>query len=171
MMPENELMCALIDGGVVNDVCLDQRGEEVQCMGTLRVYYIEGENRQTERKLICGGVSHAHRHKMHWLQGSVFQGHTKLNACDAAGVLRSFGACKSVEQASIDTGLSRETIGPLYDRLRMAAALVAESQRESVVFEGCQVKADETVIRKEKVYEATENSRKRVGTIHHSVMF
>ena len=40
-----------------------------------------------------------------------------------------------------------------------------------VVFEDCQVEADESVIRKERVYKTEgDGSKKRVGTIHHSVI-
>ena len=38
MTSESDTMCALIDGGFVNDVCLDQRGVEVPCGGVLLVH-------------------------------------------------------------------------------------------------------------------------------------
>ena len=81
--------------------------------------------------------------------GSVFQGHHKLDALDVSGVLQCFGKGASVEITAQDTGLHRTTVGPLLDRLRMAACLVAEDQRAGVVFEHCQVGADESVVRKE----------------------
>ena len=169
MLPEEEAIRSLLDGGFANDVCLDQRGEEAPCRGVLNVYYNKG-SAQTQRYLMCGGVPHKQRHKMHWLRGSVFEGHVKLNANDVAGVLHCFGTSKGVDPTSSDTGLGRDTIGLLFDRLRMAASLVAQHHRDSVVFESCQVEADETVIRKERVYMATSNGRVRVGTIHHSVI-
>ena len=71
----------------------------------------------------------------------------------------------------MDTGLHRTTVGPLLDRIRMASALVAQDTRDHVVFECCQLEADETVVRKEKVYrKQTNGSKVRTGTIHHSVL-
>ena len=40
--------------------------------------------------------------------------------------------------------LHRTTVGHLYDRLRMATAMVAAFQRETLVLENCQVEADES---------------------------
>ena len=81
-------------------------------------------------------------------------------AADACGIVHCFGLAKDVETTSSDTGLSRRTVGLLLDRLRLASALVAEFQRETLVFEDCQVEADETVIRKERVYETLPNGEK-----------
>ena len=67
------------------------------------------------------------------------------------------------------TGLHRNTVGPLLDRLRMTAALVAQEKREHIIFEDCQVEANESVVRKERVYD-TADGQQRVGTIHHSVV-
>jgi hypothetical protein len=71
---------------------------------------------------------------------------------------------------ALDSGLGRSTARTLFDGLHMAATLVARAHRESVVFEKCQVEADETVVRKEKVYEEKPGQpKRRIGTIHHSV--
>ena len=53
----------------------------------------------------------------------------------------------------------------------MAATLVGQNERERTKFEHCQVEADETAIRKERIYEVGEGGTKKlVGTKHHSVM-
>ena len=105
------------------------------------------------------------------LVGSVFHGHTKLDALDVVGVLAGFAASKSNEQIAFDTGLSRRVVGDLLDRLRMAATLVVQSQRDELVFSNCQVEADETVVRKERIYEiGPDGTKRRSGTIHHSVL-
>ncbi len=71
----------------------------------------------------------------------------------------------------MDTGLNRKVVGELYDRLRMAAALVAEDQRDNVVFNDCQVECDECVIRKERVFKKLANGkRERTGTIRSAVL-
>ena len=59
-----------------------------------------------------------------------FQGHTKLNVGDFVGVLHCFDTSTPVDQAYMDTGLNRDTIKLLYDRVRFAAALVTQDQRE-----------------------------------------
>jgi hypothetical protein len=167
---EEMAMNSLIDGGFLTDTCLDRQGNEVPCKGTLCVYYYTKEERH-DRKLCCVGVPETQRHRMHFLAGSVFQGHTRLDAQDVCGVLQCFAAGKSPEVTSMDTGLHRTTVGPLLDRLRMAATLVAEDQREHMIFENCQVEANETVVRKEKVYATLpDKSKVRTGTIHHSVI-
>jgi hypothetical protein len=108
---------------------------------------------------------------MHWLQGSVFQGHTKLDAKDVSGVLHCFARSKGPDETSTDTGLNKATCQLLLDKLRMASALVAVELRDETVFESCQVEADETVIRKEKHYEVKPDGAKvRTGTTHHSVI-
>ena len=169
-MSEEDTMECLMDGGFIADACLDRNGSDANCPGVLKVNY-RMTGGQEERKLICVGTTHKHRHKMHWLQGSIFQGHTKLSAADACGVVHCFGLSKDLETTSSDTGLSRRTVGILLDRLRLASALVAEFQREALVFEDCQVEADETVIRKERVYETLPNGEKRrIGTWHHSII-
>ena len=71
---------------------------------------------------------------MHWLYGSIFQCHMKLSAADVVGILQAFGAAKPVDIASMDTVLHRNTVGVLYDRLRMAIAMVVETKREQIVF-------------------------------------
>ena len=59
----------------------------------------------------------------------------------------------------------------LLDRWRMAATLVAQQQREDVVFENYQVEADETVVREERVYEDDESGNNlRAGIFHHLVI-
>ena len=85
---------------------------------------------------------------MHWLQGSVFQGHTKLDAKDVSGIAHCFARSKNPEDASCDTGLSRDTCQVLLDKMRMASALVAIDQRKQTTFDTCQVEADESVVRK-----------------------
>ena len=124
MMPEQSAMECLIDGGFLTDVCLDRGGAEVQCAGTLNINY-RSAGGQEERKLLCSGTTAKGRHKLHWLTGSIFQGHTKLNAGDVVGVIQAFAGGKNTEVASMDTGLHRNTVRPLLDRLRMAAAMVA----------------------------------------------
>jgi hypothetical protein len=168
-LTEEETMVSLIDGGFLTDTCLGKDGRELPCKGILGVSYYSGK--QEQRGLCCTGVSKAERHRMHWLCGSVFQGHTKLNAGDVSGLLSCFASSKNIEATSMDIGLSRDSVGPLFDRLRMAATLVVQDQREHLVFEDCQVEADETVVRKEKVYDtAADGARRRVGTRHHSVI-
>lgn len=162
-MREEEAMECLMDGGFLTDVCLDRAGEDAVCSGTLKVQFSDGK--QVERKLLCSGVPEKQRHKFHWLSGSVFQGHTKLDALDVVGAVFAFAAGKNIETAALDTGLNRSTMGHLLDRLRMAACLVAENQREDLVFQQCQVEADETVVRKERVYEDLPGGcRRRIGT-------
>lgn len=71
----------------------------------------------------------------------------------------------------MDTGLYRNNVRHLLDRLRIASALVAQEQREKTIFSDCQVEADESVVRKERVYEInSEGNKIRTGTIHHSVI-
>ena len=94
-----------------------------------------------------------------------------MSAADACSVLHCFGQAKDLETTSSDTGLSRKTVHALLDRLRLAATWVADFQRETLIFEDCQVEADETIIRKERVYETLPNGKKcRTGTIHHSII-
>ena len=108
-MDEADAMECLIDGGFCTDVCLDKQGQIVQCTGVLKVCYANKKG-QENRQLRCAfGGSHKLRHKLHWLAGSVFQGHSKLCARDVVGVLQAFGACKSIELAAMDTGLHRST--------------------------------------------------------------
>ena len=107
---------------------------------------------------------------MHFLHGSPLQGHTKLSALDVVGLCHCFGAAKSPETTSMDTGLHRTTVGLLLDRLRIATTLVAEAKRASLEFEDCQLEANETVVRKERVYEDSADGKRRVGTWHHSVV-
>jgi hypothetical protein len=126
-------MEALIDGGFLSDICLDKGGDPVPCKGILMVHYYSKDDRH-DRKLHCHGVPEKQRHRQHWLAGSPFQGHYRLDALDVCGVLQSFGAGKSVEIASQDTGLYRGTVRVLYDRLRMVATLVAQDHREHL---GC----------------------------------
>ena len=109
-----------------------QRGK-----GVLRVNYRSGK--QEERKLICAGGPKKARRKLHWLAGFIYHGHTKLNAGDVVGVLESFAVSKNIETTAVDTGVSRITVGALFDRLRMAAAMVIESQHEELIFSHCQV--------------------------------
>ena len=87
------------------------------------------------------------------------------------GLLQCFGAGKSIEMTAQDTGLHRNVVGPLLDRLRMAAALVAEDLRDHTIFQNCQLEADETLIRKQKVYQVRpDGSKVRIGTRHRSVI-
>jgi hypothetical protein len=81
---------------------------------------------------------------MHWLHRSVFQGHRQLDARDVDGVLQCFSVCKTPEQTSQNTCLNWDTCLQLLDRLRMASSLVAQDQRDNVVFAKCQVEADES---------------------------
>ena len=167
---EQQIMDTLIDGGFLADACLDKHGQEVGCKGILHVQY-SCSGSQHNRKLHCSGVPEKQRHRCHWLLGSVFQGHRQLDAKDVAGILSSFGASKTVDATSIDTGLNRTTVGLLFDKLRMASALVARDQRESLVFSHCQVEADETVVRKEKEYRTNpDRTKTRIGTTHHNVI-
>ena len=168
-LSEEDQMRALLDGGFLTDKCLDLSGSQVVCPGLLDLY-CTSTDQQAERKLRCSGVPHKQRHTRHWLHGSVFAGHTRLSASDVSGMLLSFAASKNIEATAIDTGLHRSTVGELFDRLRMAACLVAEDQRDRLVFSNCQIEIDESVIRKERVYDKTGIGRKRVATIHHSVL-
>ena len=169
-------MTHLIDSGFLTDTCLDKLGRQVPCKGTLRLQYRERVDPKTgsvqhNRGLVCHGVPEKDRHRHHWLEGSVLQGHHKLDAQNVTGILECFAASKSPEQSAMDTGLNRDTCRHLLDRLRMASALVAQNQRDTMVFESCQVEADETVVRKERVCEPAEGGgRVRSGTIHHSVI-
>jgi hypothetical protein len=175
---EEQSMNSLIDGGFLTDTCLNKNGSELPCPGTLCVQYscrAHGKGKeageQTNRKLGCVGVAEKHRHRFHWLAGSVFQGHYKLDAKDVTALLESFAASKSPEESSIDTGLNRDTVRHLLDRLRMASALVAVDQRQELTFDDCQIEADETVVRKERVYAQEPGGPKvRTGTWHHSVI-
>lgn len=172
---EEESMSHLIDSGFLTDTCLSKDGSELPCKGILCISYRKREDKkgnvQHNRVLQCRGVPENQRHRFHWLQGSVFQGHTKLDASDVTGILQCFAASKSPEQASMDTGLNRDTCGLLLDRVRLASAQVTKHQRESLVFELCQVEADETVVRKEKVYkQLPDGGKERTGTVHHSVI-
>ena len=97
----------------------------------------------------CRGGQNKDRHRFHFLKGTVFEGHTKLNAGYALGVIQCFAAQKNIEQTAMDTGLARNTVGPLSGRLRMAATLLSQRDREDIKFEHCEVEADETVVRKE----------------------
>ena len=111
------------------------------------------------------------RHRHHWLAGSILQGHTKLNAGDVIGHAQAFSTAKSPETTAVDCGLERNGVRHMLDRLRIASALVAEHQRENVVFDNCEVEADEVVIRKQRVYEIQEDgSKRRTGNIHYSVL-
>ena len=125
-------MDALINNGFLTDVCLDRFGCEVHCKGTLKVHYYSSGDR-FDRNLHCHGVPEKARHRFHWLFGSVFHGHHKLDAADTCGVVQCFPAGKSVEIASQDTGLYRGTVGGLFDRLRIAVTLLVQQQREEVV--------------------------------------
>ena len=125
---EPMIMNALIDGGFLTDHCLGKDGKDAECKGILCVQHYAKEGR-VDRKLCCTGVPEKERHRLHWLTGSVFQGHYRLDAHDVVGLLQCFGAGKSVEVTAQDTGLHRNTVGPLLDRLRMTATLVAEEQR------------------------------------------
>ena len=143
-MTEVDAMDCLMDGGFLTDVCLDKTGEEILCQGVLKVNYHsrdaqEGRDAQENRNLRCAGTTAKSRHQMHFLAGSVFEGRRKLSAVDVVGVLQCFGAAKNIETASLDTGIHRTVIGLLFDRLRVAAAMVAEFQREAVIFESCEV--------------------------------
>ena len=141
-MSEEDSMECLLDCGFVADACLGKDGLDANCPGVLKVNYRMADG-QEERKLICAGTPNKLRHKMHWLNGSIFQGHTKLSAADACGIVHCFGLAKDVETTSSDTGLSRRTVGPLLDRLRLASALVGECQRKGLVSEDGQEEADE----------------------------
>ena len=74
-----------------------------------------------------------------------------MNAGDIIGVLQCFAAQKTIEMTAMDTGVNWKTAELLLDRLRMAATLVGQNERERTKFEHCQVEADETVIRKERI--------------------
>ena len=53
----------------------------------------------------------------------------------------------------------------------MVATLVVEDQREHLVFNNCQVEADDTVVRKERHYETSKDvGKRRIGTTHHSIV-
>ena len=67
--------------------------------------------------------------------------------------MQGFAAPKNTEQTAMDTGLTRNTVGPLLERLRMVATLVSQRGREDIKFEHCEVEADGAVVRKERVYE------------------
>ena len=166
-LDEEGQMEGLIDGGFVTDCCVDEAGRDVGCLGILQVMWGVGR-----RKLSCSGVPNKHRHRFHWLNGSVFHGHTHLTVYEVNGVLFSFAAQKDIQATAMDTGLGRKVVGELFDRLRMAACMIATDHREAVLFENCQIEADETVIRKERVYEKAEKDmpRKRIGTYHHSII-
>ena len=103
---EEMSMNALIDNGFLTDMCLNSRGEDVRCKGVLKVQYYSKRDRH-DRKLCCHGVPEKSRHRFHWFIRSVFQGHHRLDAADVCGVVQCFGAGKSVEIASQDTGLYR----------------------------------------------------------------
>ena len=107
---EPEAMDALINNGFSTDVCLDRSGCEVHCKGTLKVHYYASGDR-FDRKLHCHGVPEKARHRFHWLSGSIFHGHHKLDTADVCGVVQCFSAGKSVETASQDTGLYWGTVG------------------------------------------------------------
>ena len=82
-MTEEEAMTSLLDGGFLNDVCLDNSCQVVLCPGILNLAYSSSDTRgQVIRMMACTGVKNAQRHRMHWLQGSVLQGRTKLDALD-----------------------------------------------------------------------------------------
>ena len=123
---ESQTMSSLIDGGFLTDFCLDKDGRDLKCPGTLNVQYYESEG-QHNRKLYCSGVPEKHRHRMHWLSGSIFQGHARLDAKDVTGVLSCLASSKSAEQIAMDTGLNRNTCRHMLDRLRMAATLAAQA--------------------------------------------
>jgi hypothetical protein len=93
-LSKKEAMIGLMDGGFCTDVCVNSSGQELPCKDVLAVAYSFGK--QEQRQLCCSGVKSSERHRMHWLHGSVFQGHTKLDAKDVLGVLESFGASKTV---------------------------------------------------------------------------
>ena len=127
---------------------------------------------QRVRGLACKGVANKNSYRMHRLAGSLFQGHRYLGAEDILGILACFGSGKDTELTALDTGISRQVLGFLLDRPRMAAVLVTERDRESIVFSDCQVEADESVVRNERVYTAPAKGqpRQRTGTSHHSVI-
>ena len=160
----------LMDGGFLSDACCDSQGREIPCAGTLVVQYYQGKDGQHNRKLYCVGVPRKQRHRLHWLQGSVFQGHSKLDAKDVSGILHCFATGNSVEVASMDTRLNRDTCQILLDKLRMASALVAVEHRQNVVFTGCQVEADESVVRKEKVYDVKDDGSKDHSPLMYHIM-
>ena len=69
--------------------CVDGHGKELACKCTLMVQYYQTKGQQN-RKLYCVGVPEKHRHRFHWLTGSVFQGHDRLDARDINGILQAF---------------------------------------------------------------------------------
>ena len=146
---------------------MNPHGATVKCSGVLNTFMSDSN----VRMLLCKGVPNNQRHRVHWLTGSVFHGHRLLAVRETIGILLCFAAKLDVESTAIVTGLNRKTVRHLFDRLRMAATLVVQSSRETMVFENCQVEIDESVIRKEKVYETTVGGGKvRTGTVHHSVV-
>ena len=116
-------------------MCLGESGRELECEGVLQLDYCTGT--QEQRKLRCTGVPQSQRHRHHWLAGSILQGHTKLNAGDVIGLAQAFSTAKSPETTAVDCGLERNGVRHMLDRLRIASALVAEHQRENVVFDNC----------------------------------
>ena len=99
-------MTALIDGGVLADECLAEDGRVIGCPGILEPHVCEVQGQQ-QRFLRCRGVPTKERHRVHFLHGSVFQGHTRLSALDVVGLCHCFGSSKSPEVASMDIGLHR----------------------------------------------------------------
>ena len=126
-------MNALMDGGFLADCCLDAAGKVLPCKGTLMVQYYVGKDGQHNRKLYCVGVPEKHRHRTHWLQGSLFQGHTRLDAKNVSGLVHCFATSKSPEESAMDTGLNKGTCQILLDKLRMASALVALEQSVGIL--------------------------------------
>ena len=129
-MTEEDAQDALIDGGFLADECLSQDGSVLGCAGTL---HLSGGSAM--RGLACKGVANKFRYRIHWLAGSVFQGHRYLGAKDILGIVACFGSGKDTELTALDTGISRQVIGFLLDRLRTAAVLVTEHARKSLLLD------------------------------------
>ena len=78
-------MVALIDGGFLTGECLGKDGRKFGCPGTMEPH-VCGVQGHPQRFLCCRGVLHTDRHRVHFLHGTPFQGHTKLSALDVIGV-------------------------------------------------------------------------------------
>jgi len=156
-----DLMNAMLDAGFLSDECLSPTGEVLCCPGVVETVHSASSHpstgSHTTRQLRCVGVSNANKHRIHWLTGSVFQGHRLLSIRETIGVIQCFAAKKSNEATAMDTGLHRTTVQPLLDRLRLMTCLVAASKRESMKYENCQVGIDEAVVRKVRVFETNRD--------------
>ena len=111
LMTSEQQMDVLLDGGLLTDECVDKSGNPLRCPGVMRTFY-SSSGGEEKRKLVCSGVPNKHRHRFHWLMGSIFDGHRMLTVREVVGLV--YGFAKNMEsKASLWTQDStRIQLGP-----------------------------------------------------------